>query len=309
MPGSFGSGTSSARVRDRVGRGVRDARRAAQLRDRRAHRAGRDVQDARARRGDAADGGADRGRDRLLRAGACRAWRVADDDRRRGRRRAGRRWSPRRLRCRPRAAPRRAARGGRSGGGGGGGKASAAVAETLQPSCRVDLKTSSAAKGFAASPENGALDVPESRDQPLLPTRRVLHAPRPARGRTRRSSTTTCRSARSSCTTARCSRAVATSASCARTRPRTPRCSRCARRPRRLGTWRVLESVLYVTLEPCAMCAGAIVLARVPRVVFGAWDPKAGAAGSVLDILGAAAAQPPAGGRGRPAGGRSAARC
>jgi len=53
----------------------------------------------------------------------------------------------------------------------------------------------------------------------------------------------------------------------------------------RLGSWRVLESVLYVTLEPCAMCAGAIVLARVPRVVFGAWDPKAGAAGSVLDIL------------------------
>jgi tRNA(adenine34) deaminase len=53
----------------------------------------------------------------------------------------------------------------------------------------------------------------------------------------------------------------------------------------RLGTWRVLDSVLYVTLEPCAMCAGAIVLARVPRVVFGAWDPKAGAAGSVLDVL------------------------
>jgi tRNA(adenine34) deaminase len=53
----------------------------------------------------------------------------------------------------------------------------------------------------------------------------------------------------------------------------------------KLGSWRVLESVLYVTLEPCAMCAGAIVLARVPRVVFGAWDPKAGAAGSVLDVL------------------------
>jgi tRNA(adenine34) deaminase len=53
----------------------------------------------------------------------------------------------------------------------------------------------------------------------------------------------------------------------------------------KLGSWRVLDSVLYVTLEPCAMCAGAIVLARMPRVVFGAWDPKAGAAGSVLDIL------------------------
>jgi tRNA(adenine34) deaminase len=54
---------------------------------------------------------------------------------------------------------------------------------------------------------------------------------------------------------------------------------------RHLGSWRVLDSVLYVTLEPCAMCAGAIVLARVPRVVFGTWDPKAGAAGSVMDVL------------------------
>jgi tRNA(adenine34) deaminase len=54
---------------------------------------------------------------------------------------------------------------------------------------------------------------------------------------------------------------------------------------RSLGSWRVLDSVLYVTLEPCAMCAGAIVLARVPRVVFGTTDPKAGAAGSVLDVL------------------------
>jgi tRNA(adenine34) deaminase len=51
------------------------------------------------------------------------------------------------------------------------------------------------------------------------------------------------------------------------------------------GSWRVLDSVLYVTLEPCAMCAGAIVLARLPRVVFGTADPKAGAAGSVLDVL------------------------
>src|SRR3954449_5114522 len=54
---------------------------------------------------------------------------------------------------------------------------------------------------------------------------------------------------------------------------------------RALGTWRVLDSVLYVTLEPCAMCAGAIVLARLPRVVYGTTDPKAGAAGSVFDIL------------------------
>ena len=53
----------------------------------------------------------------------------------------------------------------------------------------------------------------------------------------------------------------------------------------RLGSWRLGDTVLYVTLEPCAMCAGAIVLGRVPRVVFGTADPKAGAAGSVLDIL------------------------
>jgi tRNA(adenine34) deaminase len=52
------------------------------------------------------------------------------------------------------------------------------------------------------------------------------------------------------------------------------------------GGWRMpADAVLYVTLEPCAMCAGAIVLARMPRVVFGAWDPKAGACGSVFDIL------------------------
>jgi tRNA(adenine34) deaminase len=54
---------------------------------------------------------------------------------------------------------------------------------------------------------------------------------------------------------------------------------------RALGSWRLLDTVLYVTLEPCAMCAGAIVLGRIPRVVYGAVDPKAGAAGSVLDIL------------------------
>jgi tRNA(adenine34) deaminase len=53
----------------------------------------------------------------------------------------------------------------------------------------------------------------------------------------------------------------------------------------RVGSWRLLDTVLYVTLEPCAMCAGAIVLGRVPRVVYAADDPKAGAAGSVLDVL------------------------
>jgi tRNA(adenine34) deaminase len=52
-----------------------------------------------------------------------------------------------------------------------------------------------------------------------------------------------------------------------------------------VGSWRVLDAVMYVTLEPCAMCAGAVVLARIPRVVYAAADPKAGAAGSVLDLL------------------------
>jgi len=53
----------------------------------------------------------------------------------------------------------------------------------------------------------------------------------------------------------------------------------------KLRSWRLDRCVLYVTLEPCAMCAGAIVLARLPRVVFGAWDDKAGMAGSVGDLL------------------------
>ena len=52
-----------------------------------------------------------------------------------------------------------------------------------------------------------------------------------------------------------------------------------------LGDQRLSGCTLYVTLEPCAMCAGAIVLSRVERVVFGAWDPKAGMGGSVADLL------------------------
>jgi len=72
-----------------------------------------------------------------------------------------------------------------------------------------------------------------------------------------------------------------------------------------LGSWRVLDSTLYVTLEPCAMCAGAIVLARVPRVVYGTADPKAGATGSVLDVL----AHPRLNHRPELAGGLLAAEC
>lgn len=52
-----------------------------------------------------------------------------------------------------------------------------------------------------------------------------------------------------------------------------------------LGSWRLDGCTLVVSLEPCTMCAGAIVLARVPRVVFGAWEPKTGAAGSIRDVL------------------------
>jgi tRNA(adenine34) deaminase len=72
-----------------------------------------------------------------------------------------------------------------------------------------------------------------------------------------------------------------------------------------LGSWRVLDTVVYVTLEPCSMCAGALVLARVARVVFGAYDPKAGAAGSVLDVTG----EPRLNHRPEVAGGLIAAEC
>jgi tRNA(adenine34) deaminase len=52
-----------------------------------------------------------------------------------------------------------------------------------------------------------------------------------------------------------------------------------------LNDWRLEETTLFVTLEPCVMCAGAIVAARIPRVVFGAWDDRVGAAGSAYDVL------------------------
>jgi tRNA(adenine34) deaminase len=51
------------------------------------------------------------------------------------------------------------------------------------------------------------------------------------------------------------------------------------------GDWRLTDTTLVITLEPCVLCAGAILAARIPRVVFGAWDEKAGAAGSVHDLL------------------------
>jgi tRNA(adenine34) deaminase len=54
---------------------------------------------------------------------------------------------------------------------------------------------------------------------------------------------------------------------------------------RALNSYRLTDTTLYVTLEPCVMCASAIVHARVKRVVFGAWDPRAGAAGSIVDVF------------------------
>ncbi|AVB09764.1 MULTISPECIES: tRNA adenosine(34) deaminase TadA [Bacillus] len=54
---------------------------------------------------------------------------------------------------------------------------------------------------------------------------------------------------------------------------------------RKLGTWRLEEAVLYVTLEPCPMCAGAVVLSRVDKVVFGAFDPKGGCTGTLMNLL------------------------
>jgi tRNA(adenine34) deaminase len=52
-----------------------------------------------------------------------------------------------------------------------------------------------------------------------------------------------------------------------------------------LGSYRLTDTTLYVTLEPCVMCASAIVHARLKRLVFGAWDPRAGAAGSIVDVF------------------------
>ena len=72
-----------------------------------------------------------------------------------------------------------------------------------------------------------------------------------------------------------------------------------------LASWRLHECTLFVTLEPCAMCAGAVVLSRMPRVVYGTADPKAGAAGSVLDVL----AEPRLNHRPEVAGGLLAGEC
>ena len=69
------------------------------------------------------------------------------------------------------------------------------------------------------------------------------------------------------------------------TRPRTRRCVAIRRAAELRGDWHLDDTTLVVTLEPCVLCAGAILAARIPRLVFGAWDEKAGAVGSVYDVL------------------------
>jgi tRNA(adenine34) deaminase len=84
---------------------------------------------------------------------------------------------------------------------------------------------------------------------------------------------------------AKSSAAAGTSRSAAMIRPRMPKSWPCAMPRDRLGNYRLPGCTLYVTLEPCAMCAGAIMHARIGRVVFGARDPKTGVAGSVIDLF------------------------
>ena len=124
-----------------------------------------------------------------------------------------------------------------------------------------------------------------------------------------RSSTTTSRWAPSWCAAARSSARATTSASCSRTPAPTRRCWRSGRARRTLGSWRLLDCTLYVTLEPCAMCAGAIVLGRVPRVVYGTTDPKAGRGGQRPRRPRRAAPQPPPAGRRRACSRPSARPC
>ena len=114
----------------------------------------------------------------------------------------------------------------------------------------------------------------------------TVDAPRARARRARASTTATCRSARSSWSaTARSSRRPGTSASCAQDPTAHAEVLALRAAAERVGSWRLEGCTLYVTLEPCAMCAGAIVLARVDRVVFGAADPKAGFAGSLGNLV------------------------
>ena len=104
--------------------------------------------------------------------------------------------------------------------------------------------------------------------------------PRPKRASAARS-----RSVQSSSLMARSSAADSTPRSPRTIRAHTPKSARCARRRRTLDNYRLPGCDLYVTLEPCAMCAGAIMQARIRRLVFGAADPKTGACGGVVDLF------------------------
>jgi tRNA(adenine34) deaminase len=155
---------------------------------------------------------------------------------------------------------------------------------TLQQSCRISLKTSSAVESLDATPDRGALDAAPTMTSHFFP--RDEHFMRLALREAERAMEHD--DVPIGAVLVHDGEVLATGRNEREERQDpTAHAEVLALREAsgKLGSWRVLDSVLYVTLEPCAMCAGAIVLARVPRVVFGAWDPKAGAAGSVLDVL------------------------
>ena len=104
------------------------------------------------------------------------------------------------------------------------------------------------------------------------------------RGAPGRAAAERCRSARSPSWTAWSWRPATTSARGPATRPRTPKFWPCAMPPHSVGGWRLSDVTLVVTLEPCPMCAGALVAARVGRIVFGATDPRAGACGTLYNL-------------------------
>ena len=98
-----------------------------------------------------------------------------------------------------------------------------------------------------------------------------------------------CRSARWSCKAMRLSAKAGIVRSRPTTRPLTPRSWRSGNAAARAGDYRLGGATLYVTLEPCPMCAAAMAHARIARLVFGAWDPRQGAAGSAFNLVAAAA--------------------
>ena len=100
----------------------------------------------------------------------------------------------------------------------------------------------------------------------------------------RAASTTTSRSAPSSCATARSSPPAGNERELRKSPTAHAEILAIEDAARRIGHWRLLDTTIYVTIEPCPMCAGAIVQARIPRLVYGARDEKAGAAGTLFDV-------------------------